>query len=132
MAGGTPAFPASRVLGARASRSHEGRNALLGNAASRHAREKPTLNAAEACGIIIHVLAQYLGAAMRLAQYEYLPEDGVYYGEIPPLAGVWATGKTLEDCQRDLREVLEEWLALRQQWNQALPVLEGVSPTQAV
>ena len=67
-----------------------------------------------------------------LGQYEYLPEDGVYYGEIPPLAGVWATGKTLEDCQRDLREVLEEWVALRQQWNQALPVLEGVSLTQAV
>ena len=42
MAGGTPAFPASRVLGARASRSHGGKNALLGNAASRHARKKPT------------------------------------------------------------------------------------------
>jgi len=42
MAGGTPAFPASRVLGARASRSHDSRNALLGNAASRHARKKPT------------------------------------------------------------------------------------------
>ena len=42
MAGGTPAFPAQRVLGARASRSHGGNNALLGNAASRHARKKPT------------------------------------------------------------------------------------------
>lgn len=83
-------------------------------------------------GIITHMLAQYLDAAMRSAQYEYLPEDGVYYGEIPPLAGVWATGKTLEDCQRELREVLEEWVALRQQWNQALPILEGVSLTQAV
>ena len=41
-AGETPAFPASRVLGARASRSHDSRNALLGNAASRHARKKPT------------------------------------------------------------------------------------------
>ena len=41
-AGGTPAFPTSRVLGARASRSHDSRNALLGNAASRHARKKPT------------------------------------------------------------------------------------------
>ena len=40
MAGETPAFPAQRVLGARASRPHEGRNALLGNAASRHARKK--------------------------------------------------------------------------------------------
>ena len=37
-----PAFPASRVLGARASRSHGGKNALLGNAASRHACKKPT------------------------------------------------------------------------------------------
>ena len=41
IAGGTPAFPAQRVLGARASRSHGGRNALLGNAASKHARKKP-------------------------------------------------------------------------------------------
>jgi hypothetical protein len=38
IAGGTPAFPASRMLRARASRSHGGRNTLLGNAASRHAR----------------------------------------------------------------------------------------------
>jgi predicted RNase H-like HicB family nuclease len=66
------------------------------------------------------MLTQYLEAAMRLAQYEYLTEDGVYYGEIPPLAGVWATGKTLEDCQQELREVLEEWVALRQQWGQSL------------
>ena len=42
IAGETPAFPASRVLGARASRSHDSRNALLGSSASRHARKKPT------------------------------------------------------------------------------------------
>jgi hypothetical protein len=42
MAGGTPALPASRVLGTRASRPHGGGNALFGNAASRHARKKPT------------------------------------------------------------------------------------------
>ena len=42
MARGTPASPASRVLGARVSRPHRGRNALLGNAASKHARKKPT------------------------------------------------------------------------------------------
>ena len=41
-AGETPAFPASRVLGTRASRSHDSRNALLGSSASRHARKKPT------------------------------------------------------------------------------------------
>jgi hypothetical protein len=42
MAGGTPAFPALRVLGARASRSHGVRNTLFGGSASRHARKKPT------------------------------------------------------------------------------------------
>jgi hypothetical protein len=41
MAGGTPALPASRVLGTRASRSHGGKDALPGNAASKHAHEKP-------------------------------------------------------------------------------------------
>ena len=61
---------------------------------------------------------------MRLAKYEYLPEDGVYYGEIPPLAGVWATGETVEDCQRELREVLEEWVALRRRWGLSLLVID--------
>ena len=42
MAGGTLAFPAHATLGTRASRSHGGRDALLGSAASRHARKKPT------------------------------------------------------------------------------------------
>lgn len=78
------------------------------------------------------MLAQYLDAAMRLAKYEYLPEDGVYYGEIPPLAGVWATGETVENCQRELREVLEEWVALRRRWGLSLPVIEGISLTQVV
>jgi hypothetical protein len=42
MMGGKPAFPAPRVLGTRTSRSHGGRNVLLGNAASWRARKKPT------------------------------------------------------------------------------------------
>ena len=37
IAGGTPAFPAQRVLEARASRSHGSRNALLGNSTGRRA-----------------------------------------------------------------------------------------------
>ena len=78
------------------------------------------------------MLSQYLDAAMRLAQYEYLSEDGVYYGEIPLLVGVWATGDTPEQCQQELREVLEEWVALRRQWGLSLPVIEGISLTQAL
>ncbi|BCW95218.1 MAG: type II toxin-antitoxin system HicB family antitoxin [Fimbriimonadales bacterium] len=59
------------------------------------------------------MIPQYLDAAWKQARYEYLSEDGVYYGEIPVLNGVWATGDTLEQCQRELREVLEEWVQLR-------------------
>ena len=41
-AGGTPAFPALRVLGVRASRSHRSRNALLSGSMGRRACKKPT------------------------------------------------------------------------------------------
>ena len=34
--------------------------------------------------------------------------------------GVWATGKTLEECRRELKEVVEEWIAIRLQ--EAFPV----------
>lgn len=32
---------------------------------------------------------------------------------MPSLQGVWATGKTLEECRRNLREVLEGWIVIR-------------------
>ena len=53
-AGETPAFPASRVLGTRASRSHGGKDALPGNAASKHAHEKPIPLRGQGVGGILH------------------------------------------------------------------------------
>ena len=51
----------------------------------------------------------------KLAQARYkILDDGTYFGEIPGLQGVWASEKTLEKCREALREVLEEWLILRQ------------------
>ena len=35
------------------------------------------------------MLTQYIAAAMRAARYEILPDEGVFYGEIPVLEGVW-------------------------------------------
>ncbi|MDP3030393.1 MAG: type II toxin-antitoxin system HicB family antitoxin, partial [Deltaproteobacteria bacterium] len=35
-----------------------------------------------------------------------------YYGEVPELKGVWATGKTLEKCRNNLKEVIEGWILL--------------------
>ena len=52
-------------------------------------------------------------AAMRRARYEILPLSKTFYGEIPGLPGVYAEADTLEECQRELAEVLWEWTLLR-------------------
>ena len=57
------------------------------------------------------MLAQYIDAALNRAKYEIIEDEEPYYGEVPELAGVWAAGKTLEECRRNLAEGLEGWQA---------------------
>lgn len=71
------------------------------------------------------MLTAYIEAAMELAKYEIL-EDGAYYGEVEELPGVWADGKTLEECRRTLKEVIEGWLLLKLNRGRSVPVLAGV------
>ena len=71
------------------------------------------------------MLQAYLTKAMDSARYEIM-EDGAFYGEIPPLRGVWAQAKTLEDCRRELLEVAEDWLFLKIRDRDPLPALDGV------
>lgn len=59
------------------------------------------------------MIAQYIAAALSRARYEIIEDEEPYYGEVPELAGVWATGKTLEECRRNLAEGLEGWLVVR-------------------
>jgi hypothetical protein len=33
--------------------------------------------------------------------------DGTYFGEVPGFRGVWANANTLEECRKELQEVLE-------------------------
>ena len=56
------------------------------------------------------MLIEYTQAAMRKAHYELLPEDKLYYGEIPEFDGVYATAESLEECRDELLSVLEDWL----------------------
>lgn len=56
------------------------------------------------------MLLQYIQAARDRAQYELIEDEEPYYGEVPDLAGVWATGPTLEVCRRRLAEAIEDWL----------------------
>ena len=50
---------------------------------------------------------------MRRAKYEILEDDGMFYGSIPELQGVWANADTLEECREELESVLEGWLLPR-------------------
>lgn len=53
------------------------------------------------------MLAEYLDKAMEQAVYEIIEDDGMYWGEIPGLQGMWARHPPLEGCRRELQEAGE-------------------------
>lgn len=57
------------------------------------------------------MLMEYMNAALDIAQYKRL-EDGSWFSEVPPLQGVWANAPTVEECRKELLEVIEEWILL--------------------
>ena len=71
------------------------------------------------------MITEYVSAALRHGRYEIL-EDGTYYGEVPPLRGVLATGRTLESCRSQLSEVIEEWVLVRVAKGLAVPSIGRV------
>jgi hypothetical protein len=46
------------------------------------------------------MIIEYIEAALSKAKYEIIGDEEPYYGEVPELEGVWATGKTLEECRK--------------------------------
>ena len=66
------------------------------------------------------MLTDYICQKLAQARYKVL-KDGVCFGEIPGLSGVWASEKTLEKCRETLQEVLEEWLILKLQDGDKIP-----------
>lgn len=60
------------------------------------------------------MIVEYIDAALARATYERIEDKGnPYYGQVPVLKGVWATGRTLEECRKQLAEVIEGWLIVR-------------------
>jgi predicted RNase H-like HicB family nuclease len=72
------------------------------------------------------MLIAYIQAAMRLAHYEILEDDGSFYGEIPGFQGVWANERTLEACREELQSVLEDWIIVGLRLGHTLPVADGL------
>jgi len=72
------------------------------------------------------MIHEYLDMALRKAHYEMIDDEEPYYGSVPALQGVWATGKTLEDCRKNLAEVVDGWLLIRLSRGLPIPEIEGV------
>ena len=59
------------------------------------------------------MICEYIAAAMKRARYEIIEDEEPFYGEVSELQGVWATGKTLEECRENLAEVVEGWVLIK-------------------
>jgi predicted RNase H-like HicB family nuclease len=73
------------------------------------------------------MFAEYIQAALEKAEYEVIDNPEPFYAHVPGLVGVWATGKTVEDCRKELIEVIEEWIVAKLQWGQPIPPMGGLT-----
>lgn len=71
------------------------------------------------------MICEYIEAALTKAKYEIIKDEEPYYGEVPELEGVWATGKTLEECRQKLIEVIEGWIIIKLRKGLPIPLIGG-------
>jgi len=72
------------------------------------------------------ILSEYLSHALAQAEYDKLDDDS-FAGRIPPCKGVIAFGKSLRECEEELRSTLEDWLLLGLKLKHPLPELNGIN-----
>ena len=70
------------------------------------------------------MIHEYIQAALESAHYEIIEDEEPYFGEIADLQGVWATGRTLEECRRSLAETIVGWILVRIQRNLDIPDIQ--------
>ncbi len=73
------------------------------------------------------MLVEYIQAALERAHYEKIRDKEPFYAEIPALRGVWATGKSLEECRRNLTETIEGWIIVRLRKGLSIPKIKGLT-----
>lgn len=71
------------------------------------------------------MIIEYVQKAIEKAEYRKL-EDDTWFAEIPAFDGVWANGNTVEQCRKELVEVLEEWLILKFKDGDTIPVVDDI------
>lgn len=69
------------------------------------------------------MLQDYISTYLKKARYELIDGKKQFYAEIKELRGVWATGKTREECRKNLMSTLEGWIIFRLRRNLPIPNL---------
>ena len=72
------------------------------------------------------MLIEYVNNAMSKAVYDKL-EDGTFSGRIPQCPGVVSFGKSLYQCEQQLRSSLEGWLIVKIRHGDKLPVIGKIN-----
>lgn len=67
------------------------------------------------------MIVQYIAAALVSARFGEIEDEEPWYGEIPELRGVRATGRTEAECRASLAEALDGWLIVRLRRGLAIP-----------
>ncbi len=73
------------------------------------------------------MLTDYIQAVMQRATYRLSAEEHLIYGEIPGFDRVTAQADTVEACQSELVEALEEWIFVRVSRQLPVPVVDGIT-----
>jgi predicted RNase H-like HicB family nuclease len=77
------------------------------------------------------MLTDYIDKAISKAVYDKL-EDGTYCGKIPECLGTIAFGKTLYQCQNELKSVLEGWLLVKIRHGDQLPIIDEIDLNKGI
>ena len=73
------------------------------------------------------MLIQYIHAALEHAKYEIIKDEEPYYGEVPELQGVWASGTTLKEYRTNLEDLIDERIIIRLQKGLSIPPIGNLN-----
>jgi len=71
------------------------------------------------------MITEYIETALSKVKYGRIENEEHFYGEVPKLEGVWASGKTLEECRKNLVEVIDGWILVRLRKGLPIPPIGG-------
>jgi len=73
------------------------------------------------------MIASFVKEVITCLSNTSIKEDGSFSGKIPQCPGVVAFGKTLYQCEQELRSSLEGWLIVKIRHGDTLPVVGRIA-----